>query len=83
MNAMVKLISLQTWAGQVYGDDAPCNNTLRRWAREGLIVPRPRKQGRAYFVEPHATYASPEDVARGRTNLMERIRHEPTTAKRA
>ena len=37
--------------------------TLRRWARDGKIVPRPRKIGRDYAVRPDAKYINPNDPA--------------------
>lgn len=54
-------ITLQRWATLRYGDDAPHDNTLRRWARDGFIYPMPRKQGRAYFVDESAIYLRPGD----------------------
>lgn len=54
-------ITLQRWATLRYGDDAPHDNTLRRWARDGFIYPVPRKQGRAYFVDEQAIYLKPGD----------------------
>jgi hypothetical protein len=49
-----KLVTLETWAANIYGEDAPNMDTLRRWAREGKIFPAPKKQGRAYFLPEHA-----------------------------
>lgn len=62
------LISLETWAAQVYGEDAPSIGTLRRWARDGKIQPVPQKHGRSYFVQPHAIYVDHQSV------LVERLR---------
>lgn len=59
-----KKISLETWAAQVYGDDAPHRNTLRRWAREGHLYPKPEKHGRSYYVAPHARYIDPKKPPR-------------------
>ena len=51
-----KLITLEAWAIATYGDSSPHINTLRRWARDGLIVPTPEKHGRTYYVSPVARY---------------------------
>lgn len=51
-----KLITLERWASETYGQDAPHINTLRRWARDALIVPTPEKHGRTYYVRPDARY---------------------------
>lgn len=49
-------ITLEAWALAEYGDDAPCIATLRRWAREGKVLPKPEKHGRTYYIEPGARY---------------------------
>ncbi len=49
-------IDLETWAKAEYGDKAQHINTLRRWAREGLILPLPTKVGKTWFVAPTAKY---------------------------
>lgn len=49
-------ITLREWARRSYGEAAPCDTTLRRWANSGRIQPKPEIHGRAYFVEPSATY---------------------------
>ena len=53
---IAKLISLRAWAKRVYGDEAPAQTTLRKWARTAQIEPIPQKHGREYFVEPDARY---------------------------
>ena len=53
---MSKLITLEAWAEQTYGEHAPSATTLRRWARDARIQPAPEKHGRAYFVRPDARY---------------------------
>lgn len=66
----MKLIPLQKWAKQRYGEDVPSSRTLRRWTANGNIMPRPRKEGRRLWVPENAQYidlTSPdyvEDVAR-------------------
>ncbi|WP_244120589.1 excisionase [Burkholderia gladioli] len=54
-----KLIPLQVWAEQTFGEHAPHANTLRRWVRNGKILPVPIKVGRSYFVRPEAEYFDP------------------------
>ena len=51
-----KLITLEAWAVATYGEASPHINTLRRWARDALIVPAPEKHGRTYYVSPSARY---------------------------
>jgi len=70
-----KLIPLSEWAAKTYGEHAPNVDTLRRWARESLIYPRPVKHGRTYFVAPDATYVQPFAPERPRRRrLVERLR---------
>jgi hypothetical protein len=64
------LMGLDRWATAVYGQDAPCIHTLRRWARDGRIYPLPVKQGRSYFVQPEARYVDPANPS----TLMEAVR---------
>jgi len=54
-----KLITLQQWAKNTYGEAAPCMNTLRKWARSNKITPPAEKHGRTYFVDPEASYSQP------------------------
>ena len=61
MTEAVPFISLDEWAKIRYGDKAPHVNTLRRWAANGNIYPKPRKHGRAYFVQPAAVYVDPRN----------------------
>lgn len=49
-------ITLEAWSRAEYGEDAPHIATLRRWVREGKILPHPEKHGRTYYVLPHARY---------------------------
>jgi predicted site-specific integrase-resolvase len=52
----VQKITLSVWAEKNYGVAAPCQNTLRAWARTGRIQPEPVKTGRAYMAHPDAQY---------------------------
>ena len=56
-----QLITLDEWAKIRYGSHAPHVNTLRRWAANGNIYPKPRKHGRAYMVARKAVYVNPSD----------------------
>lgn len=60
---MAKLITLEAWAQDQYGEDAPHINTLRRWARDGRIMPVPEKHGRTYYVKPDARYSDYRTIA--------------------
>lgn len=75
-----KLITLEAWAAATYGEAAPHINTLRRWARDAHIYPKPIKHGRSYFVPADARYvdftsmpAAPAVAARGR--LVSKLLH--------
>jgi len=73
-----KLIPLEVWATQVYGEHAPGIGTLRRWARDAMITPAAEKHGRVYMVTPDARYAPPVK----RTRLINRIpRNVPASKK--
>lgn len=65
-----KLITLEAWAVATYGEASPHINTLRRWARDSLIIPTPEKHGRTYYVSPSAHYCdyrSPSPVVASAT----------------
>lgn len=49
----MKLMRIQSWAVKTF-DRPPCEKTLYRWAKEKLIWPPPRKQGKAWVVVPSA-----------------------------
>lgn len=72
------LLTLTEWATRRYGDAAPSLATLRRWAREALIFPVPKKHGRTYFVQPDAQYLDAESIRHGPTP---KIRHAPELAR--
>lgn len=76
MNA--KLIPLDVWAARVYGEHAPTIDTLRRWARDGMLQPAAEKHGRIYMVTPDAAYTPRAK----RSRLVNRIpKHVPAPAK--
>jgi hypothetical protein len=56
-NRQPKLVPLEVWAEQIFGEYAPHRNTLYNWRRFGWIVPSPIRIGHRYFVEPTAVYA--------------------------
>ena len=59
---MTKVMKLRDWANTVFGDCAPKSDvTLRRWARDGKIMPRPKKVGRDYHVRADARYVNVND----------------------
>lgn len=76
-----RLITLEAWAVATYGKHSPHINTLRRWARDALIVPAPEKHGRTYYVSPNARYcdyrsqtpAVPAARLQGSGRLVDRI----------
>lgn len=81
-----KLITLERWAQETYGEASPHINTLRRWARDALIVPVPEKHGRTYYVRPDARYSdfrapvpaprqAGQGAATGHRRLVDRIAH--------
>jgi hypothetical protein len=66
-------ISLQEWAKARYPGKVPHVNTLRRWAKSGMIVPAPFLQGREYKVVPTARHIS--EPVPGRS-LVDRLRQD-------
>lgn len=52
-------VTLEEWATAEFRTP-PSPNTLRKWAREGRIVPAPVKHGRNYYVESDAHYQKPD-----------------------
>ncbi len=73
-----KLLPLDDWARATYGDRAPGIGTLRRWARDAMISPRPEKHGRTYMVVPEAKYA-PQSR---RPRLVDRIKANVSASKK-
>lgn len=67
---MSRLVSLEQWAAETYGEAAPGIDTLRRWCREGRIYPQPEKHGKAYYLDPEARYIDASNSA-----LLRRIRN--------
>ncbi|WP_353637253.1 excisionase [Pseudomonas sp. MYb327] len=49
-------------------------NTVRRWARDGLLTPPPTKHGRSYYIDPDALYVPHKRCRVPNGNLVERIR---------
>lgn len=64
-------ITLQEWAARKFSQP-PHVNTLRRWANDGMIVPKPVKIGREFHVKPHARYIA--EPAPG-SSLADRVRN--------
>lgn len=56
-----RLSTLEAWATARYGEETPSIRTLRRWCREGNILPLPKKHGRTYYVADSAQYVSHND----------------------
>lgn len=78
----IRLMRLERWAEEKYGQDKPSVHTLRRWARDGRIYPAPVKQGRSYYVQPDAEYLDFAAPLTGANNgLIGRI-HESAQARR-
>lgn len=48
------LLPLSSWAQAMFGEKPPCNRTLQRWVRKGLIQPAPVKIEGRYFVASDA-----------------------------
>ncbi len=68
----MKLITLKQWA-ELNFDPPPSLNTVRRWARDGLLSPTPTKHGRAYYIQPDARYLPQEKRKVQPGPLIERI----------
>ena len=56
-----RLITLDRWASENYGEAAPSKRTLIRWAKNDMIQPPAEKHGRTYFVIPDAHYGAAND----------------------
>lgn len=52
---MKQKITLEAWAAPRF-NPAPSIRTLRLWAREHRIHPKPQKVGRTYYVDSDARY---------------------------
>jgi len=61
-------IPLREWAAKRYSP-VPSDFTLRRWARDGEIMPLPEKVGKFFYVEDTA-----ERLTGAVPSLVERIR---------
>ncbi|WP_080963116.1 excisionase [Pseudomonas fluorescens] len=55
-------VTLDEWAAAEF-KTPPSPNTLRKWAREGRISPRPVKHGRSYYVDSEARYQEPAKLS--------------------
>jgi len=59
-------VGIERWLQRNFDDDDPARpavKTVRTWCREGKLYPAPRKQGRAYFLDPRACYCDPQSTA--------------------
>lgn len=56
-----RLLTLEGWAATKF-QPPPSTFTLRRWARERLIMPQPMKVGRTYYVSPNARYVPAQEA---------------------
>lgn len=65
----VKKVPLKTWAAERY-DPVPPIFTLRKWAREGQIVPNPEKVGGEFYCLANAER---KGVPRADVSLADRI----------
>jgi len=64
-------ITLKAWAEARY-QPAPSMHTLRKWAREGDIHPRPELVGKTYYVDENARRLSAD--ASNRPSLVHRMK---------
>jgi hypothetical protein len=55
-------VTLVIWAEQRF-HPAPAERTLRRWVKEGRIVPAPVLLGRTYYVDPAAQHIAEAEAA--------------------
>ena len=78
---MPKLMTLEEWSFHRYGENTHSVRTLRRWAKLGLIYPRPKKHGRRYFVPEGAEFVSHGDRPSSPATLQNRLVNE-TSRKR-
>ncbi|MDO9328150.1 MAG: excisionase [Pseudomonas sp.] len=69
----MRLITLEAWAFRNF-EPAPSMNTVRKWARDGLLMPPPVKHGRSYYIDPDARYVPQKRCRVPRGDLVDRIR---------
>lgn len=72
---MPKKIPLTEWAQRHY-DPVPSAWVLRRWCRDGEIVPAPERVGREWYVLESATRGTPpaeQPQPERRLSLVERL----------
>jgi hypothetical protein len=50
-------VTLEAWAASQF-DPPPSERTLRRWVKDGNIVPAPILVGRRYYVQKDAKHIS-------------------------
>lgn len=67
-------ITLKAWAEARYPGRVPHPNTLRRWATDGSILPRPHKRGNVYMVSPDARHA--DEPAPAQPTLIARMKQQ-------
>lgn len=53
---MPRMLLLQEWAIEEFGDAAPSTNTLQHYAKHNMISPPPIKVGRKWMVEKDARF---------------------------
>lgn len=64
MTTEPEYVTLQEWAAMKFSRP-PHANTLRRWARDGTIVPQPVKMGREFYVVPSARHVNEPAPGKG------------------
>lgn len=60
-----RLIRLDQWLAQVFGDAPPSRRTVWRWIDAGRIYPAPQKYGgKCYYFDPSARLIDPQKATR-------------------
>ncbi|MBC7602744.1 MAG: hypothetical protein H7255_08815 [Ramlibacter sp.] len=72
-NAAPQYIPLKTWAEARYPGCVPHANTLRRWADQGIIQPKPHKRGNVYMVAPDARHV--DEPVPAKPSLLDRLKN--------
>ncbi|HEI6817133.1 excisionase [Yersinia enterocolitica] len=53
---MARMLTLLEWAKEEFGDKAPSERLLKKYAKESRILPPAKKIGREWMVDKEARY---------------------------
>lgn len=53
---MARTMLIMDWAKDEFPEPIPCKATIYSYAKNGFIIPAPKKAGRSWIVEPTARF---------------------------